>query len=168
MLRLPSNQRDYDDYWSGDPAFIQPSPLPDNPTDEQTAEWKKAFEEHAAKIKRARETGDWSPLLIEGQQPTKFVMQQIRGDQWRYLVDESTREDEHRMGPATFWQLMFRCACVSVKNLGIDVNDKPVKHRDLGLIAPADIPNLLDKIDASIVTELAGAAFERARNLNPL
>ena len=156
MLRLPSNQKEYDEYWSGDPAFIQPADSDD------------ARIEHAAKIKRARETGDWSSLLIDGQQPTKFVMQPIDGDQWRWLVDESTRDDEHKMGPAVFWQLMFRCACVSVKNLGVQVNDKPVRHPKLGAIAPIDIPNLLDKIDASIVTELAGAAFERARNLNPL
>ena len=158
MLRLPSNQRQYDTYWSGDPAFVQ---LAADATDEQRAE-------HVAKIKRAHETGDWSALLIEGAQPTKFVMQPIKGDQWRWLVDESTRDDQYRMGPAQFWQLMFRCACVRVVNLGVELPDKPVGHKKLGLIAPIEIPNMLDTIDASIVTELAGAAFERARNLNPL
>lgn len=157
MIRPPSNQKPYDEYWSGDPAFVQPD-----------ANDPASVEEHACRVKRARETGDWTPLLIEGQEPTKFVMQPIKGDQWRWLVDESTREDEHRMGPAKFWSLMFRCACVSVKNLGIQLPDKPVRHPDLGMIAPVDIPNTLDSIDASIVTELAGAAFERARALNPL
>ena len=156
MLRLPSNNKAYDTYWSGDPAFIQP-----DDTDESRAD-------HAAKVKRADETGDWSPLLIDGQEPTKFVMQPIKGDQWRWLVDESTREDEHKLGPAKFWSLMFRCACVSVKNLGITVPDKPVRHPDLGMIAPVDIPNTLDTIDSSIVVELASRAFARAQNLNPL
>lgn len=156
MLRLPSNQREYDEYWSGDPAFHQP------------ADSDEARAEHAAKIKRARETGDWSPLLIDGETPTKFVMRPIKGDQWRWLVDEATREDEHRMGPALFNQLMFRCAVVSVKNLGMKVNEDQVRHKKLGMIAPKDIPDVLDSIDASIVTELAGVAFERARNINPL
>lgn len=168
MIRPPSNQKPYDEYWSGDPAFVQPPQKPTDESDEARRKYVADLAEHAAKLKRARQTGDWSPLLIEGQQPTKFVMQPIRGAQWRWLVDESTREDEHRMGPAQFWSLMFRCACVSVKNLGVDLPDKPVRHKDLGLIAPADIPNALDTIDAAIVTELADAAFARAQNLDPL
>lgn len=158
MLRLPSNQKEYDTYWSGDPAFHQPAA---DASEEDRAE-------HAAKVKRAQETGDWSPLLIEGETPTKFVMRPIDGNQWRWLVDESSRDDQFKMGAAIFWSLMFRCAIVRVVNLGMKVSDTPVKHAKLGMIAPQDIPNLLDTIDASIVTELAGAAFERARNLNPL
>jgi hypothetical protein len=157
MLRLPSNQREYDDYWSGDPAFHQP-----DKNDEA------AVKEHAEKVRRARQTGDWSSLLIEGETPTKFIMRPIKGHQWRWLIDESQRQDEHKMGGGLFMQLMFRCACVSVKNLGIPVNEKQVKHPDLGMIAPVDIPDTLDAIDSAIVTELADAAFARAQNLDPL
>jgi hypothetical protein len=165
MLRLPSNQREYDTYWSGDPAFVQPVKNENGEIDPDVAA------EHAAKVKRATQTGDWSELRIDGQEPTKFVMQPISGKQWRYLVDESTRTDEHRMGTAVFWSYIFRCACTSIKNLGMTVNDKPVRDKDhpyLGPIAPQDMPDVLDKIDGAIVTELAAAALERAQNLDPL
>ncbi len=158
MIRPPSVQKPYDEFYSGDPAFVQP------PKDASEA----ALKDYAAKVKRARDTGDWSPLLIEGVQPTRFVMQVIKGDQWRWLLDQSSRDDEFKIGPAEFWHLMFRCALVEVANLGAEVNSKPVKHRHLGAIAPVDVPNLLDTFDAAIVTELASAAFERSRTLNPL
>jgi hypothetical protein len=172
MLRLPSVQDQYEDYWSGDPALVQPPQHPgEKASPEDIAKWESAIREHADKIRRARQTGDWSDLIRPGETPTKFVMRQVDGEQWRYLLDESAREDEHQMGQAKFWHYMFRCAVVSVKNLGKTVNEKQVKdkrHPALGLIAPADIPNLLDQIDGSIVTELAQVAYVKARGLDPL
>lgn len=169
MLRLPSIQKEYDDYWSGDPAFVQPPKEPGKEaSDEARAKWKEAVAEHLAKIKRARETGDWSSLLIEGEQPTKFIMKPLKGQQLRFLIDEHMRADQFRIGDAQLSSLVFRCAFSAVKNLGVAYNDKPVRHPDLGLIASSDVTDMLDQIDQSIVAELASVAFEKAQNLNPL
>lgn len=128
----------------------------------------KAVKEHAAKVKRCRETGDWSGLLIQGATPTKFVMRPIAGSQLRWLTDQLGRTDEFRIGLGVALALLFRCAFVDVHNLGIEVDAKTSQHRDLGSIASVKVTNLLDSIDASIVAEIADAAFERARDLNPL
>lgn len=147
---------------------IEPGP---DATDAERAEWTAAIDIYRATLRRCHQTGDWTTLIIEGQTPTKFVMRPIDGDQWRYLLDEAAREDEHKMGVAMFWHYMFRCSVVAVKNLGTDLPTKPVKDRDhpaLGLIAPSDIPNYLDRIDASIVAELGQLAYMKARDLDPL
>src|SRR5262249_51474432 len=69
ILRSTSLLREYDDVFSGDPSFVQPGDTPE------------AKKEHAAKVKRARETGDWSALQMTGaQQPTKFKLRPLPGD----------------------------------------------------------------------------------------
>lgn len=157
MLQLPSVQGEYADYWSGDPAFHQP-----DSNDEESVR------EHADKVRRARETGDWSPLLIEGQVPTKFVMKPLKGRQLRWLIDQSSRNDEYRIGNAQLGALVFRCAFVSAKDLDLSVADRHIKHPELGKIASADVTDVLDRIDQSIVIEIAAHVYEKALNLNPL
>lgn len=159
MLRLPSNQNQYDDYWSGDPAFTQPDP--DDP---------ESVADHAAKVKRARETGDWSPLIKPGQQPTKFIMRQLRSTQTNRIGDQYRRADEKKIGDLTLMELIFRCALVKVVDSGIKAIDefKHVTHPELGQIVPDKVINALGEISDSIVQELAGAAIDRKQNLNPL
>lgn len=160
MLRLPSVQGQYDTYWSGDPVFTQP-----DETDEC------ALRGHADKLKRAHETGDWAPLLKDGEvleHASKFVMQPLKGRQLRWLIDQTRRNDEHQIGNAQLGSLVFRCAFVSVKDLDLDRKEKSFKHPDLGTIASSDVTDVLDRIDQGIVVELAAHAFQKAQALNPL
>ena len=155
MLRLPSNQRQYDEYWSGDPAFVQP-----DDTDESRAE-------HTTKVKRARETGDWSPLVIEGQRPTLFVMRQVRSTQKNWIGDQYRRE---KIGDLVLLELFFRCALVKIVDSGIKTLDefKHANHPELGPICPDKVIDTLGEINPSLVSELASASIEKVRNLNPL
>jgi hypothetical protein len=156
-VRAPSNQKPYDDFWSGDSAFIQP------------AEDAESIAAHSVKVKRSRETGDWSELVVPGRTPTKFVMQAIKGEQIRWIYDRNRCSDAAKeMGTAIAWALCFRCAIVEVVNLPIEFKVTFVDDPNLGRIADTNIVNLLDAADPSIVTELGLAAFVRARTLNPL
>jgi hypothetical protein len=143
MIRPPSNQTSYDEFWSGDPAFVQPA--------------------DPEKFKRARETGDWAGVLLEGSQPTKFVMQPLRGSQHRWIADQVAAG---AIGAAQAHQLAFRCALQEVANFG-DVAVKRTMHDKLGQIATSEIPDLLDAITTAIVSEIGDRVFARAQGLSP-
>lgn len=153
MLRPPSNQHPYNDHFSGDPAFVQP---PANAT-------KAQLEEHARKVEVARETGDWKALLIEGQQPTTFVMRPLKGNTFRNLVDDSMAD---KIGGAMMAQLAFRAAIESIANLG-DVQIARQNDPRFGEIATVDVTDTLDAISPKIVGELGSEAVRRARTLSP-
>ena len=90
MLRLPSNQRPYDAFYSRDPAFVQPPELAaGGELDEDVVKaHKTALEAHAERIRIARETGDWKPLLAGDElEPTRFTLQPISGDTFRKIAD---------------------------------------------------------------------------------
>lgn len=143
MIRPPSNQTSYDEFWSGDPAFAQP---PDQ-------------EKH----KRARETGDYSAVLLEGAMPTKFVMAPLKGSQHRWIADQVAAG---AIGAAQAHQLAFRCALQEVVNFG-DVTVKKTMHEKLGQIATSEVPDLLDAISTAIVSEIGDRVFARAQGLSP-
>ena len=143
MIRPPSNQSHYDEFWSGDPAFVQPA--------------------NQEAVRRARETGDWRELLIDGQVPTKFVLQPLKGHQHRWIADQAA---SRAIGPAQAHQLAFRCALVDVVNFG-DVKVKKTNHAALGQIATTDIPDVLDSITTEIVSEIGDLIFARAQGLSP-
>jgi hypothetical protein len=142
LARLPSVQQPYDDYYSGDPAFEQPV--------------------DPVKLERARETGDWSPLLIEGKAPTKFVMKPLSGDLKRKLHD---RMKAGTIGLAETMSIAFRAAVVSIENFSAPF--QPVTFADYGKVAPVDVTNDLDAIDLAIVNELGSEALNRAGGLSP-
>lgn len=157
-IRPPSNQKPYDEYWSGDSAFQQP--------DTRDLETVKI---HHERIKQARKTGDWTSLTVAGRQPTKFVMQPLRGDQLRWIHDRRDVSDQEKlMGDAITMSLAFRCAVIDVGNLGFEFKIAFVDHPHLGRIADTNIVNLLDASDPSIVSELGMVALWRARELDPL
>ena len=151
MIRPPSLQNQRDDYWSGDPAFVQ---LPPNATDEQR-------EEHARKWRIARETGNYGDLLIQDAKPTKFVFQPMPGDVYRRLVD---RVQAGRMGMLELHALAFRVAVVDVANLG-DVKVRPMET-ELGTMATAEITNVLDACAPGCVNELGAEVIQRAIGLS--
>ena len=145
VTRPPSNQNRYDVFWSGDPAFVQDS-----------------GEEHARKLERARETGDWSELLIAGVTPTKFVCRQVPGELKRRIMD---RFQPNRIGERELDALLVRIAVVDVVNLG-DFKIAWEADDDWGRLATNDLPNLLDEYAPGAVADLAVQIFNRMMGLS--
>lgn len=153
MIRPPSLQRAYDEFYSGDPAFVHP---PDDATADQKAEWSH-------KIRVARETGDWSPIVKPGEMPTKFVMMPIAGNVVRRIIDQALSD---KIGTAQMHQLAFRAAVIEVVNLdGAKV--KRVETDNYGMLATSEITDFLDSISLFIVSELGREALERMKKIPP-
>jgi hypothetical protein len=158
VIRPPSLQKPQDDYYSGDPAFIQ---LPADASDEQR-------KEHAHKWKVARETGNYSALLIEGQQATKFTMQPIKRTDWRAFKDRVTLPpgSPKAIGINEAWALAFRMSVVAV-TVGADIEIKRYPHREWGGWDMADekVVEYLDSIDERMVTELGDVVLARMSDI---
>lgn len=161
VTRPPSTFKPYDEYWSGDPAFVQAP----SGEDEATRELQK---EHYAKVRRARETGQWGELRIADKQPTKFIMKSLRGEAMRWINDQRQISDPAKaLGDTALTSIAFRAALVKIENLGFDFKLEFEDHPGLGTIATRGIVDFLDGVDPSIVTELGMVALWRAQ-LNPL
>lgn len=161
MLRTPSLQRTTDDFWPGDPAFVQPPERAEGQSEETFLESVKEYE---SKLRVARETGNWSSMLGGGDgQPTKFVFRRIPGDVYRKLVDDAMFG---RIGPGEYAQMMVRLALVDVVNLG-DAKVEIAKTERYGRIATLDIVNRLDDITPHIVRDLAEEIRKRQEAVSP-
>jgi hypothetical protein len=152
MLRPPSIQRQYDEFYSRDPALLQPPP---NAT-------PKELEDHATKIRVARETGDWTALLVAGETPTKFVMRPLSGALFRRLSD---RMIMRRIGPAELNAYAFRAALVEIPGWPTKLEREQVE--DFGSLVAVDLVDELEHIDPRIVTELGAEVIRRARGPTP-
>lgn len=159
--RLPSSQKQYDDYFSGDPAFKQPPPAPDDPTDEQ----KAALAEYETKLKAARETGDWRQLLVEGQTPTRFVLGQIDRNIFRAIQDRAILplNSPQRIGPVQLFALLFRLALKSVVGFGDLKVERDFDPAWGWVMAQADVVHQLDEVDPRIVGEIGTNILERLK-----
>lgn len=176
-LARKSLVKEYDDFTPFDPSF---KPFPEKPAaeaeDDVIAAYKKALDEHRAVIRRCRETGDWSELVVEGMgAPTKFRMRHLNGDEKRELLDFT--QTDAQVGTAAAPAVWFRAGLVGVTNLGTEtgatdkVEVQRVKVNGLSFhIASAEVPNILDadpEHGMSIVSELGGEVFRRAMALSP-
>lgn len=159
-IRPSSLQRQYDEYWSGDPAFVQPNP--------------KATEaelvEHGRRWRVARQTGNVAELLVDPQaKPTKFVLRPLPGSVFRRLADLVAGG---KIGNAEVASLAFRAALVDVVNGGDEcpkIELRPDRdHPELGKIAPLAVADYFDEIDKSIVGELSNLIQARAVAVDPL
>jgi hypothetical protein len=144
VTRLPGNQHRYDVFWSGDPAFIQGTDA-----------------EHTRKLEIARETGDWSALLIQGLVPTKFVCRQIPGELKRRIMD---RFSAGKIGGQELDALLVRLAVVDVVNLG-DFKLGFAADDDWGRLATHALPDVLDEHAPGAVADLAVQIFNRMMGL---
>jgi len=162
MLRAPSNQKPYDTYWSGDPAFVQ---LGESPTDEAKKEHERVWD-------LARDTGDFSAVLADKRtlaDATKYVMRLVPGHALRKLID---LKSEGKIGNAESSALAFRIALVDVVNFpGLTV--KPEPHEDpafasLGKMLTVDAANQVDAEDIRIIGELGALAYVKALGVRPL
>lgn len=171
MLRPPSNQKPYDEFYSRDPAFVQPPPELAAGV-ELDAELVKAHKAevaaHAERVRIARETGDYKPLLAGELRPTLFTMAPLSGDVFRKLCDLVTGGTIRGFA---LDQLALRCALVGVVNLDDHTVERKLhdnaRLHELGAMATVDIPNLLDSIDRRIVGELGGLVMKKARGPDP-
>jgi hypothetical protein len=172
MLRPPSLSKPWDEYVSIDPVFVQAPTLADDATDEQRTEHTTAAEGYIAKIKAARETGNWEPMLVAGRtlnEATRFQMLQVDRNIWRDLLDRSTLplDVPNRLGPAMLRALMVRLAIKSIAGLDIKI-ERSVDERWGYEMAQADVISYLDSIDPRVVGELGTRVIERMRGASPL
>src|SRR5690349_2544706 len=115
MFKLPSVVKEYSAVYSGDPSLAQPPASVDaDASSEAVAKHETAVEEHAHKLKVARETGDYSALLAEGAgEPTLFQMRPLTADAFAYLIGQVYPND----GVIAANVLAFQFALRSVVNL---------------------------------------------------
>lgn len=167
-LRPPSLQREYDDFWSGDPALLQP-PMPPDETasDELKKAWLAEITAHAELLQRARESGDWTPLFLAGQNPTKFTLRPLPAHAYALLADMSkkyTAEGVRVHNDNELTALAFCIAIVRVTNLGA-AKIKTARHPDFGQIATTsffDDVGLEAGTALKVTQEIGGAAIARA------
>lgn len=156
MIRPPSLQRTYNEHWSQDAAFYQPAA---DATVEQVRDY-------LAKLEVAWDTGDWSALRVEGGgEPTTFVVRPLGVEQLGKLRDLRSAG----MGDNEISQLAFRCALVSVSNLG-DVKVKHVEDERFGRIASLSFlaeAGIFGDFGVQLVVELGTRVFKRANGIPP-
>ena len=165
MIRLPSLVKAYDAVYSGDPALKQPPAKPDDKAPEsELAAYKKAITDHRATIEACQETGDWSALTIEGQQPSKFVLGQIDRNIWRTISDRGSLPDSNprHLGFGATLALLFRLALRDIPGLtDVKVEREPDPAWDNWTMAKPGIVTLLDMADPGIVTEIGFGIWKR-------
>lgn len=164
MIRLSSYQRDYDIYWSGDPALEQPPIDPGRAvSDETIAAFKAALAAYQTKLTAARETSDWSALILENQVPLKFVMQQVDRNIWRAIIDRGSLplDNPRLIGPGVLSSLLFRLAVKDIPGGEIKVVRAPAPEWDGWVMAQADIVSALDFVNPAIVSELGMDVYRR-------
>lgn len=168
-IRTRSLQHEYDEFWTGDEAFQQPPKEPDVSREKNPPAWEahdKALAEWQRRVRVARETGNWEALRIDGApDPTRFVLKPIPGNLFRKLVDDVTNG---AIGGTEAMTLMLQLALVDVVNLEGVKDVGRTKHPRYGDMATVQVPNLLDKIDPTIVGELGSAIRDRAQGVLPL
>ena len=171
ITRLPSYQHEYVDHWSGDQALVQrPVPPPDDATAAVKEAHAKAVDDYERKLRVARETGNWQPLIIEGQSPTPFVMGQVDRNAWRSLRDRLRLPPGTPgwVGPTQGVALLFRLALQRVVGLDLEVARRADARWENWVMAQPDIVTELDaRFSPGIVAELGSEVFERLQGLSP-
>jgi hypothetical protein len=172
VIAAPSLARDVRLVWSGDTALDAPvrrdsaARLPDESEDdhkEREEAWGKVLRAWWDRLRIARETGDWEPLLKPGEQPTWFVMRWIPGDLWRQ-VPRVTGE----MALPEQLALVVRLGLVGIENAPPGFKVELAQHVDvnglktgLGKVAVPELISKLDLVDTGIVTELGAVIADR-------
>lgn len=169
-IRPVSAIKPYDLIWSGDSALkldpLPPEPvaLPDEAPHEIAARhvaWAAACEatrkRNSEAYSRAHESGDWSPLLRDGDAPCRFRVRQVPGHAWRAF--ERVWDG---LAPREWCLLVFRLGVVDILDGPIGTKIDLVEHlgRDgkptgLGLVLPVEVCDALDRISPAIIDELS-------------
>lgn len=160
MITPPSLQNEYTLCFSGDPALDLPE-VPEIDRDtagaERVAEVDKLIAARDAKLKVARETGNWP--IRPGQRATLFRFKPVGGSAVRWWFGESQRQ---RLSAVEDIELMFRLALSGIDN----VEGVTVRHDKSGKF-PLVAISTMDEIYASgagptAVLELGTVVAERS------
>jgi hypothetical protein len=147
MIVLPQSlQGRYSWVWPRDPALARPPASADEKT-------RKDFEH---KLEVARDTGKYQDVLLEGHQPTLFVVEPLPGAVWRKIIDMMTMD---RIGNMEASSIIVRVCLKSVENPAIPVD---VEAGPYGAWAKQSVIDTLDAIHPAIVSELGGHLSNRA------
>lgn len=168
MIAAPASVlRDYELIDLSDDALAQPTLDPEPSrlaaeTDEafaaRTAAWAKECARIAKEWRevydRCCETGDWSPLLLPGKDPTIFRLRQVGASAWAafYRVVRSMAQQEIEI-------LAFRLAVVAIDglNLGVTVTRAPFVGDD-----GRREPSFGDVLSTAVIDAIASAPGGRA------
>jgi hypothetical protein len=164
MIRPPSLQRPWDAFVTSD-AAITPAPKRDAAASDE--EHKAALDQWVAKIRAARETGDWTPVVIAGQIPTKFVMGHIDRNVWRSIMDRAvlSPDSSRYIGQIALNALLFRLSVREIPEFK-KFDRLPDPGWDNWTMAPASLVNELDEIDPSIVGELGSEVLRKLHGID--
>lgn len=164
MLRFPSLIKSYDTYCSCDPAIKQPPAAPAaSASDADKEAYALSLIEYVTTLNAAHDTGDWSALILPGEQPTKFVLQPVDAEDFRELRDLAGLDGSNpqRIGDHRAQALLVRMALVDVPGIP-DLKAKRSPHPKYGwTMAQAEVIQILDALNPRIVGELAGAILRR-------
>jgi hypothetical protein len=151
MIRLPSYVSDFDVILSTDDAVVQPAP------DASQAD----KDEHARKLRVARQTGDYAPVLVEGKVPTRFVCRIVDDEKLRRIIDRVNVTGPDRIGTAEMLALMVKLSLKDVANCaGLKV-EKATDETWGRVVGPAT----MQALGRDIVSELGGIIWERSQTL---
>ena len=158
MIRLPSLSKPSHAFVSFDDAIVQPPQPPADSADEEAlAAYKKAAEEHYAKIRAARQTGDWAPVTIEGKHPLRFLMRPMPFDGYAVIQGMLERGENRE----DILLLAMQLCLLEIDGAAVEV--KKEKHPRFGEIASL---SFLDKFGTAqglrIAVELGAIAIQRA------
>lgn len=170
MIRAPSLIRAFDDFYSADPAFIQPpAELGNDATDAEKEEYERALADYRAKILSAKETGKWDAALVPGAVPTKFVLQPVDRNIWREILDRGSlpADSSRRIGIVTAIALLFRLSLKSIVGFDLKVERAADPQWDGWVMAQPDVITVLDELDAGIVSEIGGGIYKRLMGIGP-
>ena len=154
MIKAPSIQHEFTLVFSGDPALS----LPEDP------------DERARVLKVARETGNWAPLIIDGQQPTLFHFKDLTRSEFGWWDGERCHSARlgRPLGALEASDLVLRLALRTVDNFG----KHKVSRKQHGPVwlADSDIINALnEEAGSGPLVEFAEIVLERAASpIRPL
>jgi hypothetical protein len=162
MQRLPSLFKPYTVHVSCDDAFKQAPPRPPIDADDDTkAKWAEELIAHQTTVAACHDTGDWSPLLIEGRTPMKFV---LKSADVRSLADraELPESNPRRIGSATEQALLVRMALVDIPGVDFKIERKPDPKWDDWTLCQPEVIEALDALDRRIIAELHAVIVRRS------
>lgn len=161
MLRLNSLQNDYEFCVSCDPAFAPPPKRADFASDD---EYTKAVDAYQAAWRVARETANYTPLILEGQAPTKFILTpKVNRHIWRAIQDRAMlpADSPRHIGQVTMMSLLVRLALKSIPAFDGDVSHAPDPQWNNWPLAPQSVVDMLEEEDPAIVGEIGMHVFTR-------
>jgi hypothetical protein len=154
-LRVPSLHKNYETHFSGDPALYQ---LPKNASQEEA-------DAYSDRIRVARETGNWSSLIVEGRVPTTFVMRVIP-QKILFTLRDAARAGE--FGEEMFAAWLFRAAVRSISNFDEGQAYKfDIVDTKYGKEFASDEVIRINEVAPGVIRELAAEAHTRASDLTP-